>query len=97
MNTRKPTSIRHILKTLDELKTLYPSYNLGKHLSTALDGHDMWGITDNDFLNALQEYKAKFEMDIRSRMDEDDISRIIKDGLRMHTSFDLQDEDFYEE
>jgi len=97
MSSRKP-KFRNILKTLEELHNLYPSYNLGKHLSTALDGHDMWGINDEDLFDALVEYKAKFEMGLKRSIDDNDIAKIIKDGLRIHNSWDCADDDeFYNE
>ena len=84
---------RRILKVLDELKTLHPSFSLGKHLSTALDEHDLWGIEDKEFLNALLEYKDKFELDLNRRIDEDDISKIIKDGMHLNRLLLEDDED----
>ena len=94
---RKKPKFYSILKVLEELKAIYPSLSLGRHLSTALDGHDMWGITDEDFLEALLEYKAKFEMGMKRRIDDDDISKIIRDGLKIHTVYDIEEDDDYDE
>ena len=43
------------------LHTLYPNYNMGRHIATALDGYgDMWGMTDKEFVYALTKYKVRW-------------------------------------
>ena len=69
MTSRKP-KFRDILKTLEELHNLYPSYNLGRHISTAFDEDDMWAMTDESFLNTLNEYKIKFELGLKKIVEE---------------------------
>lgn len=95
MTRKTHNTHRLILKTLNELHSLHPSYNLGKHISTAMDGHDMWGITDGDFLDALIEYKVKFEMDVEHN--DEDISKVIDGGLKLNSLLLTEDDDeFYE-
>ena len=51
---RKPNYHKQIISLLEELMKTYPDYNLGKHLSTALDGYgDVWGLTDKEFVFLL--------------------------------------------
>jgi len=72
-----------ILSMLQDLHRTYPTYNIGKHLSTALDGYgDMWGLTDREILFALEEYKAQLDTDV-PHTDDDEIDKIIKDGMNL--------------
>jgi len=72
-----------ILSMLQDLHRTYPTYNIGKHLSTALDGYgDMWGLTDREILFALEEYKAQLDTDV-PHTDDDEIDQIIKDGMNL--------------
>jgi len=63
MKKTKPNYYKEVLNELIELKTLYPSQTLGQHISTILDEyHDVWGITDKEFLFAVTKYKAQLEL-----------------------------------
>jgi hypothetical protein len=68
-----------VIHILQELHTAYPEYNMGKHLATALDGHDVWGITDGELYQSLVIYKEQLDMDIL-HTDENELDDIIKDG-----------------
>jgi hypothetical protein len=49
-------------------------------LSTAFDGYgDMWGITDKEFLFALQKYQVNMELD--NFPNKEEIDKIIKDAM----------------
>jgi hypothetical protein len=63
---------------------------MGRHLATALDGSDMWGITDKELLLALQNYEIELNMDVDH---EGDIEDIIKDGMNLERMFLDEDED----
>lgn len=80
---------RQILNTLSSLDKEYPSYTVGKHISIALDGHDLWGILDKDFLQALKDYKIQLETDVPN----DDIEDIIKQGMDLNHILDEEEED----
>lgn len=81
---KKNTLYTEIIDILVELKTLYPSYTMGKHISTALDEYrDIWGLSDKEFLFALTKYKAQMEMDVPHETNEEEIEKIIKDGLNL--------------
>lgn len=80
-----------ILTTFKELHKSYPSYNLGRHLSTALaDYGDVWNVTDKEMLFALQKYQTTLSIDV---FHEEDIEKIIEDGKNLGKSFIYDDEE----
>ncbi len=93
MKTNKPSYYNEIISCLQELKSLFPDYSMGKHISTIEEEYgDIWGITDKELAYALKKYKAQLEMYVPTH--EEDIDEIIKDGMNLSTSSLLQqDED----
>lgn len=84
MKKNKPKHYTEILTTLQELKKSYPSYSMGKHLSTAFDEYgDIWGLSDKEMLFALTKYKAQMEMDVPHETDEEELDKIIKEGMNL--------------
>lgn len=82
-----------ILANLKELKEEFPSYNMGRHLDTALSEYkDVWGMTDKEMLYALKKYKAQLTLDI-PHPDESEIDKIIKDGLNLANILQEDEED----
>lgn len=82
MHGNSPNYYGRILVILHRLKELYPTYNLGRHLSTVLDDcGDVWGITDHALLLELQKYKRQLEIDV---IHDDDIDKIINDGMHLY-------------
>jgi hypothetical protein len=63
---------------------------MGRHLSTAIDGSDLWGVSDKELLLALQKYEIELNMDIDH---EDEIDEIIKDGMNLERMFLDEEED----
>lgn len=92
----KTNYYRRIIKIFDELKKSHPKYNLGKHVATALDGHDVWSVSDKDFLIALTEYKNELEIDVQHS--DNDIEDIIKQGMNLNKWVleDDEQETFYD-
>jgi hypothetical protein len=89
----KPTAYEQILSVLVELKETFPSYNLGRHLDTALsDYKDIWGMTDKEMLYALSKYKSQLTMDV-PHPDESEIEKIVKDGMNLDTILQEDEED----
>lgn len=81
-----------VLKVLLELKGLYPNYSLGQHISTAFSEYgDLWGITDKEFLFALQKYKTELEFNVVS---DDEVDKIMKDAQNLDTLFKDEEEDY---
>ena len=78
---RRQSVYNQILSLLQELHKDYPQYNLGRHLSTALDEYgDVWGLTDGEILFALEKYRMQLEMDIKYS-EVYDLQKIIQEGL----------------
>jgi hypothetical protein len=79
--SRKTNYYNQVLHLLQELNKVYPTYNMGRHLSTALDGYgDAWGVSDKELLFALEKYKSQLDMDI-PHTDESELEKIIKEGM----------------
>jgi hypothetical protein len=87
---RHPNYYKQILHALDRLYKAHPTYNMGKHISTALDGSDIWSISDKEFLFAIQKYEIELNMDVEH---EDEIEKIIKDGMNLERMFLDEEED----
>jgi len=88
---KKPNYYNQIINLLQQLHIAYPGYNMGKHLSTALDEYgDIWGVTDKELLFALEKYKTQLEMDI-PHTDDKELDQIIKEGMDLENI--LKEED----
>ena len=84
---------RQILQTLERLRKAHPTYNIGRHISTALDGYDdVWGVTDKEFLFALEKYELALNIDI-DHIDQEEIDEIIKDGMNLERTLFEEEED----
>lgn len=79
------------LKVLEEINKKFPKYSVGKVLVTALDGYDLWSISDKEVLFALEKYAAELEFDIPH--EDSELYTIIQDGLRLDRLFDNDDDD----
>lgn len=89
---KKPNYYYQIIQTLNRLYKSHPSYTIGRHISTALDGSNLWGVSDKEFLYSLHKYEAGLEMDVL-HVDEEDIEGIIKDGMNLGAIFSNDNED----
>lgn len=85
--SRKPTDFSQIIALLTELHKEFPKYNIGRHISTALDGSDLWGISDKQLLAALHKYKEQQEID-SPYTNERELDTIISDGMNLDHLFD---------
>lgn len=82
-----------IISILQELHKSFPSYNMGRHLATALSDYgDIWGITDKELVFALNKYKAEIEMDV-PHTDESELDRIIKEGMDLDNILKEEEEE----
>jgi len=82
-----------VITTLQELHKSYPTYNMGRHLATALDEYgDIWGMTDKELSYALSKYKGELDMDV-PHTDESEIDKIIKDGMDLDNILKEEEED----
>jgi len=89
----KKTPYIEVITILQELYKSFPTYNLGRHLATALaDYGDIWGLTDKELAFALSKYKAEIEMDI-PHTDESELEKIIKEGMDLDNILKEEEED----
>jgi hypothetical protein len=89
----KKTHYTDVISILQELNKDFPTYNLGRHLATALDGYgDIWGITDKELAFALSKYKSEIEMDI-PHVEESELEKIIKEGMDLDNILKEEEED----
>jgi hypothetical protein len=90
----KPSSsYEQILSVLVELKEAFPSYNMGRHLDTALNEYkDIWGMTDKEMLYALNRYKSQLTLDV-PHPDDSEIDKIVKDAMNLNTILQEDEED----
>lgn len=88
---RKPNYYSQIVQLLQQLHEAYPTYNMGRHIATALDGYgDVWGLTDKEILFALDKYKSELELDV-PHTDDKELDDIIRDGMNLENI--LKEED----
>jgi hypothetical protein len=72
--------VQKIINIIDLLKKTHPKMNIGKHIATALDGEDVWSISDKKFYNLLNDYQAKLDA-VELLDDNFDLNKIIEDGM----------------
>ena len=85
--SKKPNYYSQVVNALQELHKLYPHYNMGRHLATALaDYGDVWGVTDKELLFALNKYRSQLEMDF-PHTDDAELDSIIKEGMDLENMF----------
>jgi hypothetical protein len=88
---RKPNYYKQIIQTLERLHKAHPAYNIGRHISTATNESDLWGVMDKEFLLLLKKYEAELDMDVPH--EEDDVEDIIKNGLNLQKMFSDEEEE----
>lgn len=88
---KTPNYYHQILQTLKRLNKAHNTYNMGRHISTAIDGSELWGVTDKELLLSLQRYETSLDMDVNH--DEEEIEAIIKDGMNLERTLFEEEED----
>ncbi len=74
---------KDIIHVLMSLQHKYPTYNMGRHLATALDGCDVWSISDKEMLFQIEKYKARLEYDIYPE-EVGSMDDIIRGGMELN-------------
>ena len=88
---KQPNYYSQIIQTLVRLQKAYPTYNIGRHISTALDEYtDVWGVSDREFLYAIQKYEIELNID-GPHLDDKEIEEIIKDGMNLDSMFEEEE------
>lgn len=90
---RRPSNFREIIHLLEELHKAYPTYSIGRHVSTAFSDYgDIWGLSDKEFAFALAKYKTQLELGFVPDSEES-LSQIIDDATHL---FEPDIDDDYE-
>lgn len=91
MKKKDITYYEEVLKTLKDLKKLYPGTSIGTHLSIITSEYgDLANVSDRELSFALEKYKS--EMEIYGGIDIE-IDKIISDGQNLDTLFNEPDEE----
>lgn len=89
---KQPNYYRQIIRTLERLQKSHPTYNIGRHLSTALyEYNDLWGVNDKELLYALEKYEVELNIDYPHE-DEEELKEIIKGGMNLERMFDEEED-----
>ena len=79
----KRNNFKEFISLLEQLHKEYPTYSIGRHLSTAFDDYgDLFDVTDREMCFALEKYLSTLEMDNQVVSDEY-VYRIIEDGKHL--------------
>lgn len=84
----RKTNYTLILKVLEQLHKEHPSYNIGRHIATATDSSELWGISDKELLLSLKKYEVALNMDSNH---DNDIDEIINDGMHLDSYIDEEE------
>ncbi len=91
---RKHNYFKEILKVLEKLHKDYPSYSLGRHISTAFSDYgDIWGLMDKEFLYALEKYQAQLDLGFVPESEES-LKDIIDDANNHLFTLDEPEDDY---
>jgi len=88
---KTPNYYQQIIQTLRRLNKAHPFYNMGQHLSTAMDGSELWAVSDKELLFSLQKYEITLDMDV-DHIDDKEIEAIIKDGMNLEKLFEEEED-----
>ena len=92
---RKPNNYNEIIHVLQELHKQYPTFNMARHITTALDGYsDIWGVPDKEFLVALEKYKIQQELYESPITEGKQLQKIIDDGMNLEDVLEENEEDY---
>lgn len=89
----KKNYYKSILLVLTELHKDHPTYELGKHLATALSDYgDIWAAPDKEIYAALRKYQAELSMD-ELDITDDYIAQIVREGQNLDTILNETEEE----
>jgi len=87
------SNYNNIILILEELHKNFPSYNMGRHISTALDEYgDVWGMTDKEMVFALSKYKSQLDLDVQ-HADDSEIDKKVKEGMDLDNILNEEEEE----
>lgn len=87
---------KRFIEILHRLSKDYPTFGLGRHLSTALSDYgDFWGITDKELCFAMEKYETELALDVSAIAPEDFVKDIVEDAKHLFDNKEEEDEDGY--
>ena len=85
---------KECIKTLNSLKSRYPNFSIGRHISTATaDYGDIWSMPDKELLHALQKYEAELEIDEAHVVDDIYVNKVLEEGKDLDHILDVEEEE----
>jgi len=91
---KKLDNYNKIIKVFEELKKDFPNLELGSHISTAFSEYgDLWGLSDKEFLFALEKYRTQLELDSNNIASDEYVSQIMKDAENLENILKEEDEE----
>ena len=79
-----------ILDTFLSLHKEFPKQSIGIHIATALEGHDIFNISDKAFLDSLNDYYVELvAIDVPHK--NNDLEEIIRSGMNLHIEDEEED------
>lgn len=83
------------LSILEELHKDYPSFTIARHVSTATaDYGDIWGMSNKEFLFALEKYQTELSLDSTPIAEDGYIQALLEDSEHLLDN-QQEDEDGY--
>ena len=72
------------LTLIEQLHKEYPSFSIGRHISTAMaDYGDTWNMTNKEFFHALEKYAMELTLNTSHTTHEQYVKNIVKDALNL--------------
>lgn len=91
---RKNEYYARSVKLLGDLKKDYPNFEMGRHIATAFSDYgDLWGLSDKEFLFALERYKTQLELDSENIVSDDYVEQIMKDAEDLTATLTEEEEE----
>jgi hypothetical protein len=81
-----------VAECISRIASLVKKDELGKHLAIAFNEHDISWLSDEELYKTLNEYCIELEIDGKHSK-EDDLNKIIKQGMNLNTIFDDDEDD----
>jgi len=79
---KKPTNtyMQKIVEIINQLTVNHPKINLGKHIDTALDGENIWSLSNEKFYSLWRDYQDKLDA-VELSDDDWEMDKILKDAM----------------
>lgn len=91
----KANYYKQAIKLLAKLQEEYPTYSLGRHISTAFSDYgDLWPLSNKEFLFALDKYASELALDIQNVASDEYVYKIQKDAETLFENPLDEEEDF---